>query len=82
MAQSIHNYSLFNTNSVQDVRGIPETTLYSYFVKSLSCTLQKSIAEALKTRMLNINRAKNCARSAVESDEFVIVNDHEFVRQQ
>ena len=41
-----------------------------------------SIAEALKTRMLNINRAKNCARSAVESDEFVIVDDHEFVRQQ
>ena len=36
----------------------------------------------VQERDLNINRAKNCARSAVESDEFVIVNDHEFVRQQ
>ena len=73
-------------NSVQEQRGISDTTLYSYFTKCLSCTLQKAVAQAFKTRITNVNRSKNCARSVVESDEFVFINNfvdgREYISQQ
>ena len=58
----------------------------SYFTKCLSCTLQKAVAQAFKTRITNVNRSKNCARSVVESDEFVFINNfvdgREYISQQ
>ncbi len=80
MHKSTKDFFKTLAHSVQELRGITDTTLYSYFIKSMSCTFQKSVAEAFKTRVTAINRSKNCARSAVESDDFVIRDGHEVVR--